>query len=234
MFDHAALAGAIAAHGPVARVVIAAHDGSCPREVGAAMLVWADPAKDGGQSGTIGGGALEWEATKAARAMLATGGMRLDRQALGPALGQCCGGAVTVLTEVYSGLPPDTDVIARSIDGREMPLAVKRLLARVRGEGIIPATQLLQGWFVEPAARPNRHLWIWGAGHVGRALVDVLSPLPGLAITWVDIAPDRFPDGVPDRVRALPVASDFLISLVCLRTRVIFFFSSLCPCASCR
>ena len=57
MFDLGALAAAIAAHGPVARVVIAAHDGSSPREVGASMLVW-----DGGQSGTIGGGALEFEA----------------------------------------------------------------------------------------------------------------------------------------------------------------------------
>ena len=205
MFDHAALATAIATYGRVARVVIAAHDGSSPREVGAAMLVWADPAKDGGQSGTIGGGALEWEAAKTARAMLAKGGMRLDRQALGPALGQCCGGAVTVLTEVYSGTLPDTDVIARSVDGREMPLAIKRLLTKARGEGVQPATQLLQGWFIEPVARPNRHLWIWGAGHVGRALVDVLSPLPGLAITWIDIAPDRFPATVPQAVRALPV-----------------------------
>ncbi len=33
-------------------------------------------------------------------------------------------------------------------------------------------------------------------------------------------------------VRALPVASDFLISVVCLRVSVIFFFSSLLPCIS--
>ncbi|MGL5011407.1 MAG: XdhC family protein, partial [Paracoccaceae bacterium] len=68
MFDVGALQGAIAAHGRVARVVMAAHDGSSPREVGAAMLVWAS-----GQSGTIGGGALEWEALGRAREMLAAG-----------------------------------------------------------------------------------------------------------------------------------------------------------------
>ncbi|MCB1342020.1 MAG: xanthine dehydrogenase accessory protein XdhC, partial [Pseudooceanicola sp.] len=52
-FDLDALRAAVASHGRVARVVVAAVQGSAPREVGAAMLVW-----DGGQSGTIGGGAL--------------------------------------------------------------------------------------------------------------------------------------------------------------------------------
>jgi xanthine dehydrogenase accessory factor len=50
----------------VARVVVAAVDGSTPREAGAAMLVWAD-----GQSGTIGGGALEFAAADRARKALA-------------------------------------------------------------------------------------------------------------------------------------------------------------------
>jgi len=204
MFDLAALQSTIAARGPVARVVIAAHDGSSPREVGAAMLIW-----QGGQSGTIGGGALEWEATTRARAMLAEGGMRVDREALGPKLGQCCGGAVTVLTEVFdpTNLPqPEAGVIARSIDGRAMPLSVKRLLARARGEGVAPRPVLVQGWMVEPLARAERDIWVWGAGHVGRALVDVLAPLPDVAITWLDIAADRFPETPPPNVtcRAAP------------------------------
>jgi xanthine dehydrogenase accessory factor len=201
MFDLAALREAVAAHGTVARVVIAAHDGSSPRENGAAMLVWAN-----GQSGTIGGGALEWEATTRARALLPRGGTRLDREALGPKLGQCCGGAVTVLTEVYEAatLPePQAGVVARATDGRDMPFAVKRILARARGEGVMPSPALVQGWMVEPVARPARNLWIWGAGHVGRALVSVLSPLPDLGITWVDVARDRFPDTVPPQVRPL-------------------------------
>ena len=201
MFDLVALAQAMAIHGPVARVVIAAHDGSSPREVGAAMLVWRD-----GQQGTIGGGALEWEAMARARAMLDAGGMRVDREALGPKLGQCCGGAVTVLTEVYDAVPvAEAGMMARSVDGREMPLVVKRLLARARGEGVMPAPQLVQGWFIEPVTRAERQLWVWGAGHVGRALVAVLAPLPGVAITWVDVAAERFPDLVPEGVRVLPV-----------------------------
>lgn len=209
MFDLDALSDAVSLHGPVARVVIAAHDGSSPREVGAAMLVWA-----GGQSGTIGGGALEFEAVVRARGMLAAGGARLDREALGPKLGQCCGGAVTVLTEVFdaASLPvPEAAVVARAVDGRAMPLAVKRILARARGEGVMPAAALVQGWMVEPVARAGREVWVWGAGHVGRALVAVLAPLPGVAVTWVDVAAERFPDAVPDGVRRLVAANPAMV-----------------------
>lgn len=202
MFDLPALAAAVAVHGRVARVVVAAHDGSSPREVGAAMLVWAT-----GTQGTIGGGALEHEAILRARARLGEAGPHLLRQALGPALGQCCGGAVTVLTEVFdaASLPEPAEVFARSTDGSAMPLAVKRLLARTRGQGTPPAPQLVQGWMVEPAARATVALWLWGAGHVGRAIAGVMGPLPGIAITWVDVAPDRFPEVLPPATRALPV-----------------------------
>jgi xanthine dehydrogenase accessory factor len=54
-------------------------------------------------------------------------------------------------------------------------------------------------------ARVERVVWVWGAGHVGRALVAVLAPLPGVAITWVDVAAERFPKGVPAAVTVLPV-----------------------------
>ncbi len=206
MFDLAALRAAVAAQGRVARVVIAAHDGSAPREVGAAMLVWAD-----GQAGTIGGGALEWEAAARARAALAEGRDRLDRQALGPALGQCCGGAVTVLTEIYDAAALDRlegPVIARAVAGpADMPLAVRGLLNRARAEGMPPASRLIQGWMVEPVARPSRQLWIWGAGHVGRAIVAVAAPLPGVAITWIDMDGTRFPASLPEAVTALWAAN---------------------------
>lgn len=206
MFDLAALRAAVAAQGRVARVVIAAHDGSAPREVGAAMLVWAD-----GQAGTIGGGALEWEAAARARAALAEGRGRLDRQALGPALGQCCGGAVSVLTEIYDAAALDRlegPVIARAVAGpADMPLAVRGLLNRARAEGMPPASRLIQGWMVEPVARPSRQLWIWGAGHVGRAIVAVAAPLPGVAITWIDMDGTRFPASLPEAVTALWAAN---------------------------
>lgn len=203
MFDLDAAHAAVAVHGRVARVVIAAIAGSSPREVGAAMLVWPQ-----GQSGTIGGGALEYQAAQTAREMLANGtSQRLTREALGPKLGQCCGGTVTLLTEVFDASTlPDADVFARPVDSSPMPLAITRLLAQARGQGQRPAPALIQGWMIEPIARPSRQIWVWGAGHVGRALVGVLAPLPDLAITWVDVAADRFPPDIPAGVTMLPAA----------------------------
>ena len=93
-FDREALREAVKTHGQVTRVVIAAIKGSSPREVGAAMLVWP-----GGQSGTIGGGTLEFQAAEAARSQSAPA--RLTHHALGPELGQCCGGAVSLFSEVF-------------------------------------------------------------------------------------------------------------------------------------
>ena len=197
MFDREALGAALADHGRIARIVVARVEGSGPREVGAAMLVWA-----GGQSGTIGGGALEFQAGARGRSMLAAGGRQVTREALGPSLGQCCGGAVTLVTEVFDAVPAGP-LVARSLDGSAMPLAVKRLLAAARGQGALPALTMVQGWLVEPVSMPKRPLWIWGAGHVGRALVSVLAPLPDFAVTWVDVAPERFSEAAG--VRILPV-----------------------------
>jgi len=215
-FDLTGLEAAVARHGRVVRVVIAQHRGSSPREVGAAMQVW-DGAEGGGQSGTIGGGALEHQAAAAARRMLAQGAQtRLTRHALGPDLGQCCGGALLLLSEMHDAgtlaALTGQDIIARPAteeavtQGSVLPLAVQRLLAQARGQGQRPAPQLIDGWMVEPVARPTVPLWIWGAGHVGRALVDVMAPLPELGITWVDTGADRFPAEVPQAVTPLPAA----------------------------
>ena len=77
---------------PSVTITILDTKGSVPRAAGTTMQVFAD-----GQSGTIGGGALEWEATRLARRMLKTG-RDADRRSfsLGPDMGQCCGGVVTL------------------------------------------------------------------------------------------------------------------------------------------
>lgn len=211
MLDLGAIGAAVAARGRVARVVVVSVAGSAPREPGAAMLVWPE-----GQSGTIGGGALEWEAAARARAMIAAaaapggGAARVDRLALGPALNQCCGGAVVLVTEVWdaarlAAVDPAAGVVLRPVapGAGAMPLALRRLAGRARGEGLTPgAPRLLDGWLAEPLAVPRRAVWIWGAGHVGRALVAVLAPLPGLALTWVDTEAARFPDLIPQGMTA--------------------------------
>lgn len=196
----------IADVGPTARIVVAKVEGSAPREVGTAMLVWAE-----GQSGTIGGGALEYEAVKRARAVLLTQSDRIDREPLGPSLGQCCGGSVTLLTEIW-----DTDrvanvsgkLVARPVPGGpEAPsLKTQRAIANVRNSNEISA-QLVDGWMIEPVREPAREVWIYGAGHVGRALVGLLSVLPEISVTWIDTAADRFPETLPEGVTQL-IASD--------------------------
>ncbi|MDP3339069.1 xanthine dehydrogenase accessory protein XdhC [Frigidibacter sp.] len=207
-FDVQALAAAVERLGPLVRVLVAGAAGSVPREAGAEMLVGA-----AAQEGTIGGGTLEWRATLRARELLAGGAAgAVSRVPLGPALGQCCGGAVTLaferldaarLAELGAG-----PLVARALDGSAMPLAVTRLLARARGQGALPRLPLLEGgWLVERAAQPARALWIWGAGHVGRALVSVLAPLPDLAITWVDTGAERFPEVIPAGVTQLVAAN---------------------------
>lgn len=66
--------------------------GSAPREAGAHMVVTV-----AGSFGTIGGGRLEWEAIDAARRMLGQGEATISMALpLGPALGQCCGGHVSL------------------------------------------------------------------------------------------------------------------------------------------
>lgn len=179
--DPARLVAALA-HGPVARVVVAEARGSAPREAGAEMRVWA-----GGFDGTIGGGALEWRALELARETLADGRTRVARVPLGPALGQCCGGSVVLVVERL-GAVPDLPWVRRVEGDADRP-------ARIEG--------LTDGWLSDDVP-PGRPLWIWGAGHVGAAIVGVMAPLPGWAVTWIDTCPARFPDTPqgPDRLVA--------------------------------
>lgn len=200
-FDAKRLAALIAAHGPVVRVVVAETAGSAPRDAGASVTVWAD-----GQEGTIGGGTLEFEAVEAARTMLANGTDQAFRtQALGPDMGQCCGGRVRLLWERYeAGNLPTGALHCRPVAGATQSLRITRTLARARDRGDLPKPGLIDGWMVEPVMLQAAPLWIWGAGHVGRALVAVMAPLPDVAITWVDTGPERFPDDIPEGVTALP------------------------------
>ncbi len=148
------------------RVEVLGTKGSAPREAGAFMLVWQD-----GQSGTIGGGVLEWNAAKRAREMLA-GGAAADAQsvALGPEIGQCCGGRVEL-------------GFARVRELRASQTKAKSQLA----QGF---ERDLQGW------RADIPVCLYGAGHVGRAIVKALP----FAVQWVDVAQARYPDWAENKV----------------------------------
>lgn len=101
---------------PVAVLRVARVRGSAPREEGAVMLVTRD-----GILGSIGGGTLEWKALAQAQRLLEKGPSQHAAQyALGPDLGQCCGGQVEILTEVYDQsnchlMGNDTKAIGRQL-----------------------------------------------------------------------------------------------------------------------
>lgn len=195
--DLPSLRAAVEAHGAVVRILVVAVAGSVPRGAGTSMLVW-----EGGEEGTIGGGELENRAVAEARGML--GGLAapvLRAVPLGPALGQCCGGSVTLAWERFEAVTlPGALPHARPLAGTASPRP-----AAEPPPGSPP--QVRDGWLIEAAPEAGRPLWVWGAGHVGRAVVSVLAPWPGVAITWVDLGPDRFPAAVPAGVTALPAAA---------------------------
>ena len=192
-FDLLQLNATIAKHGAVHRVVIAAIKGSSPREVGASMLLWA-----GGQSGSIGGGALEYQASQAPK-------FGLRHYPLGPELGQCCGGHVTLVTEYFTKPVQVKDLYIRRIEGDlPLPLPMARMQkARRNGSGVA-AGLCSGGWLAEPIEHPRTSLWIWGAGHVGRAVVHIAAEMPNFDITWIDTSPERFPRNTPIHVTIAP------------------------------
>jgi xanthine dehydrogenase accessory factor len=220
--------GAILSEGQRAvRILLAKAEGSTPREPGAAMIVTAAATQ-----GTIGGGRLEHEAIAAARRLLSTSQPAWHREmrhvALGPALGQCCGGRTAILLEHFGAAEAATFaalaelplpfVVARQVGaslpligiidrkaGPDVPLPVLRA-ARDMLSGTKPSAPAivrlpgsLEPWLVEPAGRPRTRLYLYGAGHVGRAVVRALEPLP-FDIVWADVDRRRFPDAVPGHV----------------------------------
>ncbi len=198
---------------PAVLVTVAIAEGSVPREAGAKMLVSPEQLK-----GTIGGGHLELRAIEIARAMLGQGRARhLERFALGPSLGQCCGGVVHLAFEIM-----DTDqarVLAARRDTdtwRVLALDGESECALIDAHGMqlwgdaAPTFERTHGthvmqeqggrrWLVDEVAAPRAHLVLFGAGHVGAAIVRALAELP-CKITWVDEREDLFPPGVPANV----------------------------------
>lgn len=198
-------------HGGAVLVTVSEAHGSTPREAGARMVV----RPDGGFSGTIGGGALEWIALAEAQGLLgaSTGAMfkTLDK-ALGPNLGQCCGGRVKLTLERYGS--NDLAVIERLAKaerkGRLTTVATASSDRPTREIAEIDDTmfksgdrvRLADGRVMERFGSTATPLYLFGAGHVGRSLVLSLAPLP-FAVTWIDPRPAAFPAHVPANVRCV-------------------------------
>lgn len=201
--DWARLAAWLGADGTAALVTIAAIRGSSPREAGTRMLV----RRDGRIAGTIGGGTLEWQAIALAQSLMAKHpeGHGLTRGfALGPDMGQCCGGHVTLRIEALAAA--DAAWIAPLAAAGPAPLAGlpdgRGVLVRQPATATPPAGAAA---IIEPANEQTEPLLLFGAGHVGRALVLALAPLP-FAVRWVDTRAALFPAHAPANVVSVATA----------------------------
>ena len=138
-------------------VTVDATQGSVPRDADSWMAVFSDTTL-----GTIGGGHVEHEAiTEARRRLSGAGGAPVLRYALGPSMGQCCGGVMHLRFE--------------TVGAADVPALQQRL-----SRGLVPVA-------------------LFGGGHVGRALIEVLGQLP-FSVTWIDSREEIFPGQVPGNV----------------------------------
>lgn len=214
----------LAADQSVCRIMIVDARGSTPREEGADMLVSADQIE-----GSIGGGRLEFEAIAIARRLItqAISDPAFSDQgfirhwqgfALGPSLGQCCGGAVMLLFEAYAPsshhairdlLKAEQDAIAiyHDADSRCLPVIYSAEPDHIK-HGYDPAA----GTYCQLVGKRRRPLYIYGAGHVGRAVMAKTDGL-GFDRYWVDDAISRFPPAAtePDADITVVPASDMTI-----------------------
>lgn len=206
---------------PTVPVSVARVRGSTPREAGTKLIVTAEQV-----FGTIGGGNLEFRAIELARELLGGERPRLEAYPLGTALGQCCGGHVTLLfeplvpnrAEWLSELDDASGVLVTdTLDGNKLWVDAEHTRGRLDGpltDIVGLARERLTGGqaelieiddrtlFFEPLRPPDFHIALFGAGHVGRALVQVLSGLP-CRIHWIDGREQEFPEVLPDNVRRL-------------------------------
>jgi len=143
---------------PGVLVTVQSTRGSVPREAGTWMAVFSNTIV-----ATVGGGHLEFDAIAHARTLLLSGsGDAVVRYALGPSLGQCCGGEVVLHFEKIAASNADT--LRQRLTQAHVPIA------------------------------------LFGGGHVGRAVVQVLANLP-MQLHWVDSRDEIFPTHLPANVQ---------------------------------
>lgn len=203
---------------PLVLITVVRALGSTPRDAGTHM--WVDHV---GAHATIGGGHLELQAIETARTMLADDqapAAQVRHYALGPSLGQCCGGAVWLAFErlqeadlawcdelhrlLASGLSAcrTRHIPVSSEMGSHDRAHNAQVQVQPLNEAVTQPDALWQedvGLLVDitPASAPL--VVVCGAGHVGKALVRVLAELP-VRVAWLDPREDEWPLHLPDNV----------------------------------
>ncbi len=213
------------------RVTVMDVRGSAPREIGATMLVTAEDVR-----GSIGGGQLEYECTHIAAATLKTSSAPSVRTfPLGAALGQCCGGVVDVLFEsvpaegagwltqaqhCFSSRTPAVLSTAIASNGESSRALLTEADLHHADDAVIEAARRIFArnsqavcvrsgdtrTLLEPIMDSAFSVALFGAGHVGSALVSVLANLD-CKIRWIDGRRDIFPSSMPGSVTAIESAN---------------------------
>ncbi|KAF3997148.1 xanthine dehydrogenase accessory protein XdhC [Glaciimonas immobilis] len=155
------------------------------------------------------------------------GERRLQRFSLGPSLGQCCGGVVHLAFERVDANAAEYFNYLQlrlrkaedswrlvALDCADTAIAPSLCDAdgrRLHGPGMLPTLPTLidsamvirdaagQRWLLDGCLAPRPQLFLFGAGHVGAAIVRALSDLP-CRITWIDEREEMFPDLQPANV----------------------------------
>ena len=226
------LADLSAAGERVVLVTVAGIRGSAPREVGAKMLVTGDETL-----GTIGGGQLEYQCARIAFGMLGDDESPLLRKfPLGSSMGQCCGGVVDILFEPIASVLPAWLQDIRALHGQREAAIVATHVAEKQRKFVLTADRVFgaaaadlsdeflsqaraalasrrmpqhnDGWLLELVVGSDLNVAVFGAGHVGAAVVQSLSALD-CNIRWVDSRRNIF-RRVPANVRTVETADPAL------------------------
>ena len=188
-------------------VTVLEAGGSTPRGAGAMLAVFCEETP----IGTVGGGNVEYEAVRLAKALLERRENALRRfrfvQGDAASLGMVCGGEVTLHFQHLS--PEDKDMAAlfrrlKTATGETANVWLVRRLEEervvcmglaTRGERLVLEDfpeELLQrkavfrgGWFTLPVVSAGR-VYIFGGGHVSQALVPAIAAVGFRPVVYDD------------------------------------------------
>jgi xanthine dehydrogenase accessory factor len=210
-------------------VTVASTRGSVPREAGTKMIVTADAVHGTIGGGHLEHQAIAIARTQLGGDR--GGEAPLRRFPLGASLGQCCGGIVSLLFEPVTGPAEWLDALGAARDRRCDAVVVTSIGGKADAVKVVVTpdavcgvasdallafarTALVDGdparlaridgneLFVERVRAEDFAIVLFGAGHVGRALVRVLADIP-CRIIWVDERESEFPRDVPINARML-------------------------------
>jgi xanthine dehydrogenase accessory factor len=215
-------------------VTVAQVKGSAPRQPGAKMLVWDSGTAGSVGGGHLEFRAIALARRMLAAAD--SSATSIEAFSLGPDLNQCCGGQARLLFEGLDGSAQTWLREWTRVAGDSEPCAVilhrhgdvtTRSFLRAKEPGCLdlpaflerPVRAVLAGscavhvvnadehvYVIQSTGEHRDHVLLFGAGHVGKAIVHALAPLP-FRIAWIDSRGDAFPPDLPPQVSKVVSAS---------------------------